>query len=285
MGDLRVADLTYLITGGVGSLGRRLTRELLRPEYPTKVVRVLDNNENGIARLNTSINDIRLRCFVGDIRDKNRLMRAMENVDVCIHAAALKHVNLCETNPFESLETNVYGTQNCIDAALAANIDKFLFCSSDKAVEPVSTYGRCKALAESLTLDAHHYKGDRKTKCSVVRPPNYYGSDESVHYLWKRQLKAKQPLSVTHPDMTRYFMSFPEIIAFIMKCLGMMKGGEIFVPTEAKKMRILDMAKKISGNIQIIGVRKGEKLEEKLFAPYEEPYAHVEDGIMVIRYE
>ena len=158
-----------LITGGAGSLGRRLTAELLKPEYSIATLRLLDNNENGMARLRWELKDERLRWLIGDIREKERLIRAMENIDIVIHTAALKHVEFNEMNPFEAIQTNVVGSQNCIDAALENNVDKYMYISSDKSVQAGSTYGRCKALSESLTLDANNYKGDKQTKLKIGR--------------------------------------------------------------------------------------------------------------------
>jgi len=273
----------YLITGGVGSLGRRLIEELLKPQYGTTRVAVFDNHENGMASLRVKLQDKRIRWFLGDIRDKDRLFRAMENVDVCIHCAALKHADLSEYNPFEFIKTDVFGTQNCIEAALATNIDKFLFISSDKAVRPICTYGKCKSLAESLTLDANSYKGDRRTKFSVCRPPNYIKSDGSVFDIWDWQKASGLPLTVTDERMVRYFMSFDKIIDFIVNALKIMEGGEIFVPTNAEKIRIIDLAKAIGNNIQIVGTRKGEKLEEILIDENELQRAKVVENIWVVK--
>lgn len=272
----------YLVTGGVGSLGRRLVAELLKPKYNANPIRVLDHNENGLAQMQIRLGDSRIRYFLGDIRDKERVIRAMENVDVAILCAALKHVQICEYNPFESIQSNVIGTQNCIDAALKANIRKLLFVSSDKAVHAVNTYGRCKALSESLTLDANNYKGDRRTKFSVCRPPNYINSDGSVFEIWNYQKAKGLPLTVTHTAMERFFMPFSDIIAFTLKCVRLMEGGEIFVPIGAEKKRIIDLAREISSNIKIVGKRKGERLVEHLFTEEEMLRAEKRNGIWVI---
>jgi UDP-N-acetylglucosamine 4,6-dehydratase len=271
----------FLVTGGVGSLGRRLVKHLLTlPD--TKVVRVLDTNENGLARMRQTTSDSRMRYLLGNIQDEKRMVRAMENIDVCIHAAAQKHVDLAEYNPDYCLQVNVLGTQTCIDAAIKSEIDKFLFLSSDKSVNAVSTYGRCKALSESLVLDANNYKGDRRTKLSVARPPNYINSDGSIFDLWRYQKKHNLPITVTSTEMLRYFMTFDEILKFLMTCLDMMKGGEIFVPWNVKAIRIIDLAKQFSDNIKIIGMRKGERLEEMLADPEEIKRARKVGDILVI---
>lgn len=277
----------FLITGGAGSLGRRLAEYILKISTAQTVVRILDHNENGLARLKQSSNHERLRFFIGDVRDKNRVIRAMEGVDVCFHCAALKHVDLCEYNPFESVLTNVMGTQNCLEAALECEIDNFLFISSDKAVQAVSTYGRCKALSESLTLDAQNYKGDRKTRFAVARPPNYIDSDGSIFDLWKFQKEQGLPITVTDIRMERYFMGFDQINSFLLKCVQLMNGGEIFVPLGAEKCKIVDLARQYSGsldNIKYIGMRPGEKLEEAIIDPSEAVRAEIMEGMYVIRH-
>ena len=276
-----------LIAGGSGSLGRRLVRELVKPQYKIKTIRVLDNSEKGIADLQLHLKaDDRIRYLIGDIRDKDRMERAMENIDVYIHCAALKRVEMCEYNPFESILTNVVGTQNCIDAALHTNVDRFIFISSDKAVSPCNIYGKCKSLSESLVLDAKNYKGDKKTIFSVVRPPNFINSDGSVFKIWEYQKKHGLPLKVTSDQMERYFMDFPDIVRFILKCVGMMKGGEIFIPSGAQKIKIIELARKLSDRIEIIGMRKGERMTELLMDPdYELPKAELVDGVWVIKNE
>lgn len=278
--------LIYLVIGGAGSLGRRLAQELIKPEYNVMAIRVLDNNENGLAQMKVRFgeSDGKVRYFLGDVRDRERLIRAAENVDVMINCAAQKHVDLGEYNPFFSIQVNVLGTQNCIDAALENNVEKFIQISSDKAVQSISTYGRCKALSESLTLDANICKGDKRTKLSVIRPPNYIDSDGSVFEIWHYQKANGLPLTLTSPQMTRYVMGFDEIVKFVIKCINMMKGGEIFIPSSGvEEVKIIDLAKKLSENIKIVGLRKGEKLHELLMDPSEEERAEMIDGIWVVR--
>lgn len=276
----------YLVTGGAGSLGRHLATSLL--QKPEDVIRVFDNHENSLVRLRIMVesedpSEDRLRYFLGDVRDKDRVLLAMDGVDVCIHAAAQKHVDVAEYNPFESILTNVLGTQNCVNAALAKEIDRFLYISSDKAVQAISTYGRCKALSESLTLDANNYKGDKRTKFSVARPPNYVDSDGNVFQIWEHYKQKGLPLPVTHPEMTRYFIHLPDIIDFIKDCLAAMEGGEIFVPAKAEKMRIIDLARNISKDIKVVGMRKGERLHELLMNAYEKKRAKRLDDLWIIR--
>lgn len=271
-----------LITGGAGSLGRKLSKHLLTYSG-VKAVRILDTNENGLARLAQQIKDPRARFLLGDIRDKDRMKRAMENVTLCYHAAAQKHVDLAERNPFYSIDVNVMGTQTCIEAALDANVGRFITISSDKACMAISTYGRCKALGERLTLDAELYKGDHKTLFAVCRPPNYLYSDGSIFDIWRYQKKHKLPITVTSEEMYRYFLSIDQIIAFLVRCSKIMQGGEIFIPRNAERIRIIDLAKKFSSNIQIIGLRPGEKLEEVLIDPLEEPHAKILEDMWIVK--
>jgi UDP-N-acetylglucosamine 4,6-dehydratase len=276
--------MNVLITGGAGSLGRKLVEELLKHEDVNRIA-VFDNHENSIAAMRVRNSDPRLRWFLGDILDKDRLKRAMEGVNVCIHCAAQKHVELGEYSPFFSLQVNVIGTQNCIESAIDANVDKFVFVSSDKAVEPCSVYGKCKSLAESLTLDANNYKGDRSIKLSVVRPCNYFRSDGSVFDVWDHQAAYNEPLTLTSKEMKRYFMEFHEIVQFITKSIEIMQGGEIFVPKNMKLIKIYDLLKEYYLNlpIKIIGLREGERLEELLMTEKEKAKAKVVGDIWVIK--
>ena len=272
-----------LITGGCGSLGRRLVTEFLKPKYHIETVVVFDNNENSMANLRMKLKDHRLRWFLGNIRDSYRIDRAMENVDIVVHCAALKHVDLGDYNPFEQIKTNVIGTQNVIDSALKNGVQKVLTISSDKAVESCSTYGFCKALGERLTVNANNYKGDKETILSVARPPNYLNSDGSVFEIWDYQKNHGLPITVTDENMYRFFMSFDDIISFIIKTLSLMEGGEVFVPADCERVSILELAQTYGSNIVFTGLRPGEKLEEVLFTKEEMKKAKLVDGVWVIK--
>ena len=282
---LSFKDKVFLITGGAGSLGRRLTETLISPFYEVSKVRVLDTNENGLAMMRRQVPDPekKLRFLLGDICDKERIRRAMDQVDIVIACAAQKHIDLAEYNPFFCVLVNVVGTQNCIEAALDANVERFLYLSSDKAVQATSTYGRCKALAESLTIDAANYKGDKRTVFSIARPPNFTNSDGSVFEVWKYQKEHNLPLTVTNENMVRYFMKFEDVISFVINCIVFMKGKEIFIPLKSEKKRIIDLAREMSENIKIVGLRPGEKLEELLIDPSEMERAEEVDGMLVIK--
>lgn len=272
----------YLVTGGVGSLGRRLVEELLKPKYEASAIRVFDNNENGLARARWQLKDSRLRWLLGDIRDRDRLLRAFDGVDVVIHAAALKHVEIGEFNPGEQIKTNILGTLNVLEAAIDKNVAKVLAISSDKSVQACSTYGKCKSLCESLTIDANNYVGDKRTRLSVCRPPNYLDSDGSVTQKWRYQMLNGKPITVTDKRCNRYFMSFNEIIAFIMKVIAVMKGGEIFIPKNCKLVNIYEYAQKYNHPIEITGLRPGERLEELLMDPEEASNAETVDDMWVV---
>lgn len=270
---------TILVTGGAGSIGSEVVRSLI-PLGP-KVIRVFDNNETGLFDLEQDLNCETLRSFVGDIRDKERLARAMENVDIVFHGAALKHVPLCEFNPFDAIKTNVIGTQNVLDVALDEEIGKLIFISTDKVVNPTNVMGTTKLLGERLTISANYYKGTRKTVFSCVRFGNVLGSRGSVVPLFIKQIHDGKSLTITDPDMTRFIMSIPRAVELILKAGELAKGGEIFI-LKMPAMKIgdlaeviiekcaLDFRKKPSDiRIKIIGKRTGEKTFEELIHPDE----------------
>lgn len=265
-----------LVTGGTGSIGSEIVFSLLK--YSPKVIRVLDNNESASFYLRQRLgkNVKKVRFLIGDVRDKERLKRAIDDIDIVFHAAALKHVDICEYNPFESVKTNVLGTQNLLEAALDGNVERFITISTDKVVNPTSTMGTTKLLAERLTIDANYYKGKRKTIFSCVRFGNVMGSNGSVIPLFKEQVKNGGPLTVTEPDMIRFMMSMRQAVDMILNAASMMHGGEIFIfkmPTiklkDLTSVMIEELApkyghKKSDIGINKIGIRRGEKLYEDL---------------------
>lgn len=272
-----------LITGGAGSLGQALIEALLK--RPIKILRVLDVDENGLFNLRQKFTDSRMRFFLGDIRDPKRIQRAIEDVDIVYHCAALKHVELGELNPFEVLQTNIIGTQNMIEATLdERNITKFIFISSDKAVGgPVNIYGTSKFFGERLTITANNYKGDRPTIFGCVRLPNLRKSRGSVYEIWGRELAEGKPLSITSPDMERYFMGLEEAAEFILEATEAMERGQITVPANAGRFKITDLARQLSDKIRIVGIRPGESINERLMTPEEEEVAVREGSMWVIR--
>jgi UDP-N-acetylglucosamine 4,6-dehydratase len=283
---------TILVTGGAGSVGRELVKRLV--EFDLKAVRVLDNNETALFDLEQELQNEKIRILVGDVRDHKRLRRAFEEVDVVFHTAALKHVPLCEYNPFEAVRTNVLGTQNAINAALDERIQKFIFISTDKAVNPRNVMGATKLLAERLVISANYYKGNRKTQFSCVRFGNVLNSRGSVIEVFKKQIAQSKCITITDPNMTRFVMGLPQAIEMILKAGGIAQGGELFV-LEMPALCIADLAtaaievfaplngyKPDEIKTKIIGKRRGEKLFEELFADDEAGHVIEQDGLLIL---
>ena len=264
-----------VLTGGGGTLGLHLAEELLK-NYKPSAVRLLDNNEEALFWAEQKLVGFKgARYFLGDIRDKPRLLLAFEGADIVFHTAALKHVHISEYSPFEALKTNVLGTENCVEAALEKGVKVFVHLSSDKSVEARGTYGVSKLLSERLVLDARRYRGDRPTKFVIVRPANFFKSSGSVMEIWEKQLKEGKPLSVTHPKMERYFMTIEEIVQLVLYATEKGEDGQILIPANAKLYKIIDLAKSMSDNIQVTGVRVGEVLKQKLMLPEEKVRARL----------
>jgi len=285
-------DKTILVTGGVGSIGSEIVRSTL--EYKPEAVRVLDSNETGLFDLEQELQSEKIRLFVGDVKDKERLRRAIEDVDIVFHAAALKHVPLCEYNPFEAVKTNAVGTQNLIDVAMDEEVEKFVTISTDKAVNPVNVMGATKLLAERLTVSANFYKGERKTAFSCVRFGNVLDTSGSVIPLFRKQIKNGGPLTVTDLNMTRFMMSIPNAVELVLRSAEMAKGGEIFI-FKMPALRIGDLAEAMIRElapeygyapdeieIKNIGKRPGEKLYEELMTEEEAMTAYEDEEMFVV---
>jgi FlaA1/EpsC-like NDP-sugar epimerase len=270
-----------LVTGGAGSVGREIVKELLK--YNPKVIRIFDSNENLLFYLKDRYREYsNIRCLLGDIRDKDRLSLAMEDIDIVFHTAALKHVEICEYNPFEALCTNVSGTQNVIEAARENDVDKVIFTSSDKAVNPSNTMGATKLLAEKLIISANYYRGPRRrTKYSCVRFGNILGSSGSVIPLIKQQIEEGGPITITDEKMTRFILTQKQALDFLFRSTIIAKGGEIFVP-KMSAIKILDLIEVLIDayasrcgrcrediKIKHIGKKSGEKMHEELMTEEE----------------
>lgn len=284
-----------LVTGGAGSIGSALVREILK--FEPKAVRVLDNHEFSLHKIEGSFSEEEnkmVRFFVGDVRDRDRLERAMNGVDIVYHAAAYKHVHLCDYNPLEAIKTNVIGTQNAIDAALYSKVKKFIFISTDKAANPIGTLGASKLLGEKIITAANYYKGDAPTIFSSVRFGNVTMSNGSVIPTFIKQIKSGGPLTVTSAKMTRFLMPMEEAVGLIFKATSIMNGGEVFV-LKMKSVNIYDLAdvlaeefKLITGakskiKIQKIGRRAGEKNHEQLIVEEEsQKILELKDMIIVM---
>jgi len=255
-----------LITGGTGSFGKKLTRILLDEYQPAKII-VFSRDELKQHEMRASGYEApNLRYFIGDVRDRDRLKRAFEGVDIVIHAAALKQVPACEYNPMEAIKTNILGSSNVIDAALDAGVERVVALSTDKAVNPVNLYGATKLAAEKLFIQSNSYAGGRTTRFSCVRYGNVVGSRGSVVPVFLRQ-RENGELTVTDDRMTRFWISLEQGVRFVIRCTEEMHGGEVFVP-KIPSMSILELAKAIApeAKVNVIGIRPGEKLHEVLIS-------------------
>ncbi len=257
-----------LITGGTGSLGNALTKRLLDDGADT--VRIFSRNESKQLEMESKFNDERLRFLIGDVRDYERLERAVEDVDIVFHAAALKHVPVIEYNPFEAIKTNILGSQNVINACLHENVERAICVGTDKAVSPLNTYGATKLLMEKLFVTAKNYlnKERHETKFVALRYGNVLGSSGSVIPKFIEQIKNKEKITITDPNMTRFSISMDEALDFILKAAEVGKGSEIFVP-KLRAYSIIDVKDALFDLLgkteeETIGIRPGEKLNEIL---------------------
>ena len=269
---------TVLITGGAGSIGSALTKKLL--EFPVRAVRVLDVNEHALFLLKRSVNDRRLRPFLGSILDQERVDMASNNVDIIIHTAAVKNIEITEFNPIETIEVNTIGTVNLIKTAIKIKPKKFLNISTDKAVEPTTLYGTTKQLSERLTSWAG--ATSITTKFATIRFGNVIESRGNVFEIWQNELKNNKPLSITDQSMRRYFFHLDEAVDAILESLPLIDKGEIIVP-KMKVYSIKDLASKISKNHIVIGKRQGEKIFEVLLSKTERKNAIERKNMWIIK--
>jgi len=267
-----------LITGGAGSLGSAITTEILN--YPIKSIRVFDNNEHSLFKLKRSINDRRVRFLLGSILDKDRIDFACSDVDIVIHTAALKNIEITEYNPMDTIDVNVNGFMNMIKSVIKNKPEIFINISTDKVAESSTLYGNTKQLGERLT----NWAGPHilTTKFASVRLGNIIESRGNVFEVWNEQLENKQPLTITDPKMNRYFFHMNEAIEFILKCMTKVNRGEIFVP-KMKLYNIKKLALKISKNLKVIGPRQGEKLEEILITEEEKRISQEKTDMWIIQ--
>jgi len=255
-----------LVTGGTGSFGKKFTKTLLTEKNPKKII-IFSRDELKQHEMRVAgYNDPRLRYFIGDIRDRERLVRAMHGVDIVVHAAALKQVPACEYNPMEAVKTNILGTANVLEAALDTGVSKVLALSTDKAVSPANLYGGTKLVAEKLAIQANAYAAGTATRYSCVRYGNVVGSRGSIVPLFLKQ-RASGRITVTDERMTRFWLSLEQGVHFVINCIEQMEGGEVFVP-KIPSTKVVDLARAIapSAKIEIIGIRPGEKLHEDLLS-------------------
>jgi len=275
-----------LITGGTGSLGQALTKRLLNEQVD--VIRVFSRNENKQVVMESKFEDDRLRFLLGDVRDQSRLERALEDIDIVFHAAALKHVPVIEYNPFEAIKTNVIGSSNVIEACLHENVDIAVGVGTDKAVSPLNTYGATKLLMEKLFVTAGNYldKNRHKTKFLALRYGNVLGSSGSVIPKFIEQIKNGKKISITDLNMTRFSITMDQALEFILSSVSISKGSEVFVPKikaykiETLKEAMIELFDKVE--YEKIHVRQGEKYHETLINGDELKYTIETDSRYII---
>lgn len=253
---------TVLVTGGTGSFGKKFIRKALT--LGVKKIIVFSRDELKQYEMKQEFQDERIRFFIGDVRDKDRLYRAFDGVDIVIHAAAMKHVDACEYNPFEAVKTNIHGAQNIIEAAIDRGVEKVIALSTDKACSPVNLYGATKLASDKLFVAANAYVGEKKTRFAVVRYGNVVGSRGSVVPFFKK-IRETGVVPITDERMTRFWITLEQGVQFVLDNLERMQGGEIFVP-KIPSMNIMDLAKAIAPGCktEIVGIRPGEKLHEAM---------------------
>jgi UDP-N-acetylglucosamine 4,6-dehydratase len=286
------ANKKILIIGGTGTIGQHLVREILK-HHPS-VVRIYSRDEYKQFEMQQQLNDFsNIRYLIGDVRDYQRLLRAMEGIDYVFHLAAMKHVSFCEYNPFEAVQTNVIGTQNVIQSAIQTGVLKVLFTSTDKAISPTNTYGATKLTAERLISAAEYQKGPKSTTFSSVRFGNVMGSRGSVIPLFKNQIIQHQEITVTDIQMSRYMMTPLQAITLMLKANEMSQGGEVFV-LKMPIVRLSDLVDVLIDevsrlynvnslvNIKEIGLRPGEKMYEELMTGDEARLAWEEEEMFIL---
>ncbi len=252
-----------LITGGTGSFGKKYTQILLQKYKPNKII-IYSRDELKQYEMAQIFNDKCMRYFIGDVRDLNRLEKAMDGVDYVIHAAALKHVPIAEYNPMECIKTNVMGAENVINASIKNHVKKVIALSTDKAANPINLYGATKLASDKLFVAANNIRGSQDTFFSVVRYGNVVGSRGSVIPFFQKLVKeGKKEIPITDPHMTRFWITLKNGVLFVLKNFERMQGGETFIP-KIPSMKMTDLAEAIAPNIpqKIVGIRPGEKLHE-----------------------
>jgi len=282
---MTLEDSVILVTGGTGSFGQKFTEIALREHNP-KTIRIFSRGELLQWEMQRKFNnDPRLRFFIGDVRDRERVYRAMDGADIVVHAAALKQIPACEYNPIEAVKTNINGAINVIDAAIDSGVEKVMAISTDKAVYPVNLYGATKLVAEKLFIQGNSYVGPRKTGFSCVRYGNVIGSRGSVVPLFLEQ-RGENEITITDERMTRFWLTLEQGVCFVIDCIGRMQGGEVFVP-KVPSMKVIELADVIApkASRKVTGIRPGEKLHEALLQEEEARHAREFDNYFVIKPE
>lgn len=259
-----LSGATILLTGGTGSFGNAFIERAVR-EWPDVTIRVFSRDELKQSELRTRHGDDHLRYFIGDVRDRRRLLRAAQGADLIIHAAAMKQVPACEYNPFEAVQTNIVGAENIVDAAIDASVPKVIALSTDKAVNPVNLYGATKLCAEKIIVQGNAYAAQGDTRLSCVRYGNVVGSRGSVVPLFRKQIAEDGRLTITDERMTRFWITLPQAVDLVLFAIEHAVGGEIFIP-KIPSMKVVDLAEAMAPALptEVIGIRPGEKLHELL---------------------
>jgi UDP-N-acetylglucosamine 4,6-dehydratase len=275
-------DKVVLITGGTGSFGRKFVEVMLRDHSPEKLIVFSRDELKQHEMRSAGLDDPRLRYFIGDVRDLLRLRRAMHGVDVVVHAAALKQVPACEYNPIEAILTNIMGGRNVVEAALDMGVGRVMALSTDKAVNPINLYGATKLAAEKLFIQSNAYAGGTGTRFSCVRYGNVVGSRGSVVPTFLRQ-RGEGRITITDRRMTRFWLSLEQGVRFTIRSVAQMQGGEVFVP-KIPSMRVGDLAQAIApaAEVEVIGIRAGEKLHEVLISEHEARHTVELDDMYVV---
>jgi UDP-N-acetylglucosamine 4,6-dehydratase len=271
-----------LVTGGTGSFGRKFVGAMLSEFHPAKVIVFSRDELKQHEMRSDGLDHPSLRYFIGDVRDQSRLRRAMHEVDIVVHAAALKQVPACEYNPIEAILTNIMGGRNVVEAAIDMGVDKVMALSTDKAVNPINMYGATKLAAEKLFIQSNAYAGGTGTRFSCVRYGNVVGSRGSVIPVFLRQ-KEQGKITITDKRMTRFWLTVEQGVNFTIKSIERMQGGEVFIP-KIPSMRIMDLATEIAPDVEMefIGIRPGEKLHEVLISEDEARHSLDLDDFFVV---
>ncbi len=275
---LELKNKSILITGGTGSLGKALTKHILDNYPKVKKVVIFSRDEQKQFQMSQDFPSSKypqIRFFIGDVRDKDRLVRAFQHIDYVIHAAAMKHVHIAEYNPGECIKTNIGGAENVVEASLQSNVKRVVALSTDKACAPINLYGATKLTSDKLFIAANNIKGEKQIRFSVVRYGNVMGSNGSVIPFFINKKKQNNSLPITDPNMTRFNISLQGGVNMVMHALENAWGGELFVP-KIPSYKIMDVAEAIGPKCSkpIVGIRPGEKVHEEMITPSDSFYTY-----------
>jgi len=270
---MTLKNSTILVTGGTGSFGNAFVRKVLADSDPQRVIVFSRDEMKQWEMAKHFESDSRVRFFVGDVRDRDRMYRAVDGVDYVVHAAATKIVTTAEYNPFEAVKTNILGAMNVVDACIDMGVKKVVALSTDKASSPINLYGATKLASDKLFISGNHYAGQKNTRFSVVRFGNVMGSRGSVIPFFLEKAKKGEPLPITDPSMTRFMITLTDAVSLVVEAFEDMMGGETYV-RKIPSMGILDVAQAVApdSETQIVGIRPGEKLHEQMIGPEESDY-------------